>query len=77
MVLHAVNDYEVAITLEELQEIGHLVALGEDGPAYHELPDGRNKGDAAIAIDFSEHDRLEIEVYEYHLAWWLDHVEIR
>jgi hypothetical protein len=77
VVVHASNDYQAVLSVEDLDRIGYILAYRMDGKYFSELGDKNNKGPLAIAVDFNSNKSIEIEIYKQNLVWWIDVIRVR
>ena len=77
VVVHASNDYQAVLPVEDLDRIGYILAYRMDGKYFSELGDKNNKGPLAIAIDFDSNKSIDIEIYKQNLVWWIDVIRVR
>ncbi len=77
IVVHAVNDYEVAIDLADVAKYEYLLCYQEDELLYSDHAAERDRGPLSIAIDFGRFARLDVEMAKYDLVWRVDEIRIR
>ncbi len=75
IIVHASNDYEIPILIDDLERIGHILSYEMDGKPYAAYRPPANKGNLAVAIDFSS-SGIDMEIYKHQLVWWVDAIVI-
>jgi hypothetical protein len=73
----AANDYNVTISLEDIDKYEYMLAYEIDKQLFQENPDFKNRGVIIIAINFDEYEDLDVEVYKFHLVWQIKDIIVR
>ncbi|WP_319416293.1 hypothetical protein [Marispirochaeta aestuarii] len=77
VLLHARNDYQIEVPLEQIKKYRYQLTFKEDGRYFAELPDEQNKGPLSISIDFRSYPELLADERKLEEVWWLDRIELR
>ena len=75
IIVHAANDYEIPILIDDLKRVGHILSYEMDGKPYAAYRSPANKGDLAVAIDFTV-PGIDMEIYKHQLVWWVDAIVV-
>ena len=76
IIVHAVDDYEVAIDLAHLAAYEYLLCYQEDGLLHADYTNERDKGPFSIAIDFDKFNGIDVERAKYDSVWWIDEITV-
>ncbi len=71
----ASNDYSIPVRFVDLERFGHILSYEMDGKDYAKYEGSENKGNLAVAIDFTD-KKTEISVFKAQLVWWVDTIVI-
>lgn len=71
----ATNDYSIPVRLVDLDRFGHILSYEMDGKNYAKYDGSENKGNLAVAIDFTD-KKSEVAVFKAQLVWWVDTIVI-
>jgi hypothetical protein len=74
--LIARNNYSVKVSIEDLQQYGHILSYEMDGEDYSALKDD-DKGPLAVAVimeEVSDGDKLRIK---NQFVWWLERIVLK
>ena len=77
LVLTARNNYRIPIKREDYEEYGYILAYMIDGRLFSEDPSTSMRGPLFIAIDFSRHKTLSMDVYKHQLVWQLSEILVQ
>lgn len=76
VMVHAENDYSIGITLADIEQYTYILAYKIDNTFPAEEEAFTNRGTFFIAIDFSQHRTLDVEMYKHQLVWQVNRIVV-
>lgn len=72
----AANGYSAPITPDDLRRYGHILAYTMDGETFESAGSLTKRGKLIVAIDFSAHKDLDVDIYKHQLVWQVNRIEV-
>ena len=76
IVVEAKNGYTIPIRLEDLKRYEYILAHTRDDFTLGSEASPEKLGNLIVAINFSKHKNIDIEVYKNQLAWQVNHIYV-
>lgn len=75
--IKAANGYSVSVDIHDMRSDCHIFSYAMDGREYAAYAGKENKGPLAVAIDFTAHPDLSVDVYKHQLVWFVQTVTVK
>ena len=72
----AANGYSAPVTTDDLRKYSYILAYEMDGETFEAAGSLAKRGKLIIALDFTDAEDLDVDVYKHQLVWQVNRIEV-